>query len=121
MRGYFSDDEICIKRRGDFKMMDLEKYFSKKEDAFYTNAKGEKKFRGVLKYYGDTLRNDEASKFRGETYYWEHVGRLDLPDYKAHWEIKEKWYEKHFPGKLLTTFEGKDLSTSAMSIIKQHM
>ena len=27
-----------------------------------TNAKGEKKFRGVLKYYGDTLRNDEASK-----------------------------------------------------------
>lgn len=43
-------------------MMDLEKYFSKKEDAFYTNDKGEKKFRGVRKYYGDTLRNDEASK-----------------------------------------------------------
>lgn len=43
-------------------MMDLEKYFSKKEDAFYTNDRGEKKFRGVLKYYGDTLRNDEASK-----------------------------------------------------------
>ncbi len=42
--------------------MDLEKYFSKKEDALYTNDKGEKKFRGVLKYYGDTLRNDEASK-----------------------------------------------------------
>ena len=30
-------------------MMDLEKYFSKKEDAFYTNDKGEKKFRGVRK------------------------------------------------------------------------
>lgn len=29
-------------------MMDLEKYFSKKEDAFYTNDRGEKKFRGVL-------------------------------------------------------------------------
>ena len=64
---------------------------------------------------------DFTVKFRGETYYWEHVGRLDLPDYKAHWEIKEKWYEKHFPGKLLTTFEGKDLSTSAMNIIKQQM
>ena len=58
--------------------------------------------------------------FRGETYYWEHVGRLDLPDYKAHWEIKEKWYERHFPGKLLTTFEGNDLSIAAMKIIQEH-
>lgn len=22
--------------------------------------------------------------FRGETYYWEHVGMLDKPDYKKH-------------------------------------
>lgn len=70
---------------------------------------------------GTMFLPDFTVKFRGETYYWEHVGRLDLPDYKAHWEIKEKWYEKHFPGKLLTTFEGKDLSTSAMNVIKQHM
>ena len=59
-------------------------------------------------------------KFRGETYYWDHVGRLDLPDYRAHWEIKEKWYEKHFPGRLLITYEGKDLSIAAMDIIKGH-
>lgn len=43
-------------------MIDLEKYFQKNKDAFYTNYKGEEKFRGVHKYYGDTLRNDEASK-----------------------------------------------------------
>lgn len=43
-------------------MMDLEKYFQKNEDAFYINDKGEKKFRGVRKYYGDTLRNDVARK-----------------------------------------------------------
>lgn len=43
-------------------MMDLEKYFQKNEEAFYFNDKGEKKFRGVHKYYGDTLRNDEARK-----------------------------------------------------------
>ena len=43
-------------------MIDLEKYFQKNEDAFYINDKGEKKFRGVHKYYGDTLRNDEARK-----------------------------------------------------------
>lgn len=63
---------------------------------------------------------DFTVKFQGETYYWEHVGRLDLPGYKAHWEEKEKWYEKKFPGKLLTTYEGNDLSTVAMEIIKNH-
>lgn len=69
---------------------------------------------------GTMFLPDFTVKFRGETHYWEHVGRLDLPDYRVHWEIKEKWYEKHFPGKLLTTFEGKDLSTAAMGIIKDH-
>ncbi len=69
---------------------------------------------------GTMFLPDFTVKFRGEIYYWEHVGRMDLPDYRAHWEIKEKWYEKHFPGKLLTTFEGKDLSTDAMGIIKDH-
>ena len=63
---------------------------------------------------------DFTVQFRGETYYWEHVGRLDLPDYSAHWERKKKWYEQHFPGKLLITYEGKDLSTDAMAIIKEH-
>lgn len=69
---------------------------------------------------GTMFLPDFTVKFRGETYYWEHVGRLDLPDYRAHWEIKEKWYEKHFPGKLLTTYEGKDLSIDAMTIIKEY-
>lgn len=69
---------------------------------------------------GTMFLPDFTVKFRGETYYWEHVGRLDLPDYKAHWENKKKWYEKHFPGKLLTTFEGKDLSTVAMEIMQSH-
>ena len=62
---------------------------------------------------------DFTVTFRGEKYYWEHVGRLDLPDYKAHWEKKKKWYEKHFPSKLLTTFEGNDLSIEAMKIIQE--
>ncbi len=42
-------------------MIDLEKYFQKSKDAFYTNYKGEESF-GVHKYYGDTLRNDKASE-----------------------------------------------------------
>lgn len=41
-------------------MMELEKYFQKNDDAFYINDYGEKKFRGVRKFYGDTVRNDKA-------------------------------------------------------------
>lgn len=63
---------------------------------------------------------DFTVTFRGETYYWEHVGMLDRPNYRAHWEAKEKWYAKHFSGRLLTTNEDKDLSTAAMEIIRRH-
>lgn len=69
---------------------------------------------------GTMFLPDFTVKFRGEVYYWEHVGRLDLPDYRDHWEKKQKWYEKHFPGKLLVTYEGRDLSTAAMELIKGH-
>jgi exodeoxyribonuclease V alpha subunit len=55
---------------------------------------------------------------KGEEYYLEHVGRLDLPKYKAHWEEKERWYKKHFLGKLLTTYEGGTLSNDINKIIK---
>ena len=69
---------------------------------------------------GTMFLPDFTVKFRGETYYWEHVGRLDLPDYRAHWDVKKEWYEKHFPGRLLTTYEGCNLSTVASDIIKSH-
>lgn len=63
---------------------------------------------------------DFTVTFRGETYYWEHVGMLYRPDYKAHWEKKQKWYEKNFPGQLLVTYEGKNLSQDALEIIMAH-
>jgi hypothetical protein len=53
---------------------------------------------------------DFTVAFRGEEYYWEHLGMLDLTDYAEHWNKKECWYKKHFPNKLLTTREGNDLS-----------
>ena len=55
----------------------------------------------------------------GEEWYWEHLGRLDLPDYKAKWEKKEKWYHRHFPGRLIITREGKDLSAQADKVIRE--
>lgn len=63
---------------------------------------------------------DFTVTFRGETFFWEHVGRLDLPGYRVHWEKKLKWYEKNFPGQLLTTYEGQNLSQDALEIIKSH-
>jgi hypothetical protein len=54
----------------------------------------------------------------GEEYYLEHVGRLDLEGYKAHWEKKKEWYTKHFKGKLLTTYETSSLSNDIDKIIK---
>lgn len=40
--------------------MNLDKFFQIDDDAFYEDKYGNKKFRGVLKYYGDTIRNDKA-------------------------------------------------------------
>ncbi len=40
---------------------ELEKFFKKNEDAFY-EIKGVKKFRGVKRYYNDTVRNDKADE-----------------------------------------------------------
>ncbi len=31
----------------------------------------------------------------GVTYYWEHLGMLDRPDYRARWERKKQWYADH--------------------------
>lgn len=63
---------------------------------------------------------DFTVSFKGEKYYWEHVGMLDNPNYKAHWEKKQKWYEKNFPGKLITTYEDNKLSKIVEAIIQEY-
>jgi ATP-dependent exoDNAse (exonuclease V) alpha subunit len=40
--------------------------------------------------YPDFTIEDEVS---GRTVYWEHVGMLDRPDYRAGWERKLAWYQ----------------------------
>ena len=106
------------------KMSTLSEYFVRsKSEVIIANMLVEE---GIEFKYEEPLYASDGTMYlpdftvtlRGETYYWEHVGRLDLPDYKAHWEKKKKWYEKHFPDKLIITYEGKDLSTEAMKIIK---
>jgi ATP-dependent DNA helicase RecQ len=55
----------------------------------------------------------------GKEYYWEHLGRLDLEQYRQNWAIKKAWYEAHFPGQLITTEEGSTLSQTTELLIKQ--
>ncbi len=64
---------------------------------------------------------DFTLTWAGEEWYWEHLGRLDLPEYKKKWEIKEKWYHQHFPGRLFITREGKDLSAQADKVVRELM
>ena len=64
---------------------------------------------------------DFTVTFRGEEYYWEHVGRTNDSGYMAHWAKKEAWYNKHFPGKLLTTFESNNLTKDAAELIEAYL
>ena len=65
-----------------------------------------------------TLRlPDFTIAVRGRTYYWEHLGLLDQSQYADAWKQKKAWYDKWFPGQLLTTEEGAHLSKSASELI----
>jgi ATP-dependent exoDNAse (exonuclease V) alpha subunit len=60
---------------------------------------------------------DFTVKWRGKTFYWEHLGMLDIPKYKKHWDEKQAWYDKHFKGQLITTVESKTLSIDTKALI----
>lgn len=67
---------------------------------------------------GSMYLPDFTIRWQGTEYFWEHVGRLDLPEYKKHWETKLKWYNEHFPGQLLVTYEGPDQTKQIAEILK---
>jgi hypothetical protein len=62
---------------------------------------------------------DFTITYKGKTYYWEHIGRLDLPEYKKHWEDKEKWYNMFFPGQLIKTYESDNQTKDIENIINE--
>lgn len=72
-------------------------------------------------FAGDgTLRlPDFTVTWAGRTYFWEHLGRLDLTDYAEEWKQKQAWYERWFPGQLITTEEGPKLSSAAAQLIEK--
>ena len=70
-------------------------------------------------FAGDgTLRlPDFTITWAGRRYYWEHLGRLDLTDYAEAWKEKLAWYERWFPGQLITTEEDSKLSNATAELI----
>jgi len=60
---------------------------------------------------------DFTLEFQGKKYYWEHVGMLDVEEYRLDWEEKQPWYARNFPGQLITTEENNILAKQAAELI----
>jgi len=63
---------------------------------------------------------DFTVTFQGNDYYWEHWGLLEKERYAAHTAEKKKWYEKHFPERLLESFENNNISTQIKTICQHN-
>jgi hypothetical protein len=63
---------------------------------------------------------DFTITWNGETWYWERWGMTSSDAYQRHRQAKTTWYSKHFPGRLLETFEGATLSQDAADLIQQN-
>lgn len=69
---------------------------------------------------GTFYRPDFAITWKGEEWYWEHLGMLDKEEYRNHWEAKKKWYEKHgFSKRLIATDEKKGIDSKKFEQIIQ--
>ncbi len=68
---------------------------------------------------GTFYRPDFTIKYAGEDIYWEHLGRLDEAKYANHWNTKEAWYNKHFPGQVVTTKDSPTLTAEACKLLKE--
>ena len=62
---------------------------------------------------------DFTITWRGEKWYWEHLGLMHNEEYRNHWETKKAWYEEFFPGRLVMTEESGELSQNANRLIQQ--
>jgi exodeoxyribonuclease V alpha subunit len=62
---------------------------------------------------------DFVINWNGVTWFWEHWGMMTSETYQKHRKEKVAWYEKHFRGRLLETFEGRSLSQDAVKLIEK--
>jgi len=71
-----------------------------------------------LEFAPDDFRlPDFTIHYKGKTYYWEHLGMLNLPSYMRDWMRKKKWYEKHnLFDKVITSQDGPDGAINSIEI-----
>ena len=60
---------------------------------------------------------DFTVSFEGDIFYWEHLGMLSVPSYRAKWERKRDWYQRNkYMDRLITSEDGLDGSISSAEI-----
>jgi hypothetical protein len=62
---------------------------------------------------------DFTITWQGEKWFWEHWGMMSSDAYQSHRARKVSWYDKHFPGRLIETFEEPQLSHRAAQHISE--
>ncbi len=65
------------------------------------------------------IEPDFTVSINGNEYYWEHLGLIGKESYDNRWVEKLGVYEKHYPNKLITTFEGTRITDSTMENISK--
>jgi len=63
------------------------------------------------------IEPDFTVSINDNEYYWEHLGLIGKESYDNRWVEKLGVYEKHYPNKLITTFEGTRITDSTMENI----
>lgn len=63
---------------------------------------------------------DFTIDWNGKRYFWEHWGLYEMQDYRQKMDEKIAWYNQHFPGQLIETFEANTLSKDAEKLVNQH-
>ena len=113
----FTSKKIHLSLSGD--------WFRSKSEVIIANLLFE---RGIPFRYEETLRSPDGATrlpdftitWKKKTYYWEHLGMLDVESYEREWQAKRKWYEKNFANQLITTEESSTLSENANALIKKY-
>jgi exodeoxyribonuclease V alpha subunit len=65
---------------------------------------------------------DFTIHYKGQVYYWEHLGMLNVESYRNDWNQKEQWYkDNNLFSKLITSQDGPDGSIDSALIKKTAM
>lgn len=64
---------------------------------------------------------DFTVRYRGRTWYWEHLGMIDDPTYRARWtEHRRPWYQRNgYLDRLIETFDGPGGTIDSARIAKE--